>query len=187
VQPEPQDVRDQADAPSFQSFVLVHLDAGYNLAFWMLRDEHLASDALQDAALKAWCRFDTYRGGDAKTWWLAIVRTSAIDLARRAGRNAPVSLEASGEPVQAGPHQEPPLSTILRREHAGAVHDAAWSLTDAMREVLVLREVEGLSYAQIAQVLGVPIGTVMSRVSRARDAAAAALRAKFTEEDAHGV
>jgi RNA polymerase sigma-70 factor (ECF subfamily) len=166
---------------------MVHLDAGYNLAVWMLRDEHLAGDALQEAALKAWRRFETFQGGDGKSWFLAIVRTSVVDLVRQTRRGASVSLDGQDEPAQQESSQASPLSSLLRREHAGVINDAVWELPEAVREILVLREIEGLSYAQIAQVLEVPIGTVMSRVSRARDAAAAALRARLPKEHTDGV
>src|SRR5215510_7775396 len=97
--PESVELHTPADNRSFQDHVLVHLDAGYNLAYWMLRDEHRASDALQDASLKAWHRFETYRGGDAKSWFLAIVRTCVVDLARGARRSSTQSLDEVREPT----------------------------------------------------------------------------------------
>jgi RNA polymerase sigma-70 factor (ECF subfamily) len=175
------------ERPDFHECVLAHLDAGYNLARWMLRDEHLAGDALQEAALKAWRRFETFQGGDGKTWLLAIVRTSVIDLMRQKRRDLAGTLDGQDAWASAEKTDSSPLSSLLRREHAGAVNDAVWNLPEAMREILVLREIEGLSYAQIAQVLEVPVGTVMSRISRARDAAAAALREKLTKEHADGM
>jgi len=187
ARPERLGVNDKVDRPTFQDSVLAHLDAGYNLALWMLRDEHLASDALQDAALKAWQSFESFQGGDGKSWLLSIVRTSVVDCIRRSRRGKSISLDLSSETDR---HELPdalPLSTILQREHADVVNDAVWSLPEAMREILVLREVEGLSYAQIARVLDVPVGTVMSRVSRARDAAAVALRARLRKEHPDGV
>lgn len=185
---ESTDVRDEIDRPTFQDAVLAHLDAGYNLAFWMLRDEHLAGDALQDAAMKAWRRFESFQSRDGKSWLLAIVRTSVVDLVRRTRGDKSIPLDAPDESSHPqSSDTSSPLSTILRREHAGVVNEAVWSLPEAMREILVLREIEGLSYAQIAQVLEVPVGTVMSRVSRARDAAAAALRERLTKERADGV
>jgi RNA polymerase sigma-70 factor (ECF subfamily) len=180
-------VQDGVDPPAFQDHVLAHLDAGYNLALWMLRDEHQASDALQDASLKAWDRFGSFRGGDGKSWFLAIVRTSAIDLARRARRYAPAPINQESDSATESAVDSQPLSGILKREHAALVNDVVWSLPEPMREILVLREVEGLSYAQIAHVLDVPIGTVMSRVSRARDAADRALRARLMKEPIDGL
>jgi RNA polymerase sigma-70 factor (ECF subfamily) len=180
-------VHDGVDRSAFQDHVLAHLDAGYNLALWMLRDEHQAGDALQDASLKAWGRFASFRGGDGKSWFLAIVRTSAIDLARRARRHAPAPIDEESESVAGSAADSQPLSGILRREHAAVVHEVVWSLPEPMREILVLREVEGLSYAQIAQVLDAPIGTVMSRISRARDAAETALRGRLMKEPIDGL
>jgi RNA polymerase sigma-70 factor (ECF subfamily) len=176
-----------ANKPTFQDCVLDHLDAGYNLAWWMLRDEHLASDALQDAALKAWRRFESFHGGDGKSWLLAIVRTSVVDLIRRTRRNASIPRDVPDEPAERESSDAQPLSAILRHEHAGMVDEAVRSLPEASREILVLREVEGLTYAQIAQVLGIPVGTVMSRLSRARDAAAEALRKRLAKEQPDGV
>ncbi len=175
------------DKPTFQDSVLIHLDAGYNLALWMLHDEHLASDALQDAAFKAWRGFDSFQGGDGKSWLLAIVRTSVVDSLRRARRGRSATPDPSDKPVEQQSKDDPPLTSLPRREHESMVGEVVWTLPEAAKEILVLREIEGLSYAQIALVLNIPIGTVMSRVSRARDAAAAALRDKLTKERTDGV
>ena len=175
------------DKPTFQESVLTQLDAGYNLALWMLHDEHLASDAIQDAAFKAWRGFDSFQGGDGKSWFLAIVRTSVVDLVRRIRRGRPSVFGNSDAPVPQESKDDPPLTSLLRREHASLVGEVVSTLPEAVREILVLREMDGLSYAQISQVLDIPIGTVMSRVSRARDAAAAAIRDKLMKERTDGV
>lgn len=182
--PERLDVQKSHERPLFQDAVLAHVDSGYNLARWLLRDEHLASDALQDALLKSWRSFDSFRGGDPKSWFLAIVRTSTIDIARRRHRDRPQSLDNAPEPA---PPDTRPLSSILRREHANIVHEVVWSLPEHHREILVLKEIEGMTYAQIATTLAVPIGTVMSRISRARDAAQAALQARLGKEHTDGL
>jgi RNA polymerase sigma-70 factor (ECF subfamily) len=173
--------------PTFHEAIEPHFNAGYNLALWLLRDEHRANDAIQDAALKAWRRFDSFRGGDGKAWFLAIVRTSVYDLLRGERRPDSQSLEDHCEVTASPSNEMPPLSAMLCREHSELVHNVASALPPAVREILVLREVEGLSYAQIAVVLGVPVGTVMSRVSRARDAAAKALREHLSKEQNDGV
>ncbi len=171
-----------APIPTFGDAVLAHLDSGFNLALWILRDEHLAADAVQEASLKAWRAYGQFRGGDSKSWFLAVVRTCAIDCARRSGRE---HLLGGVEPATTA--TDLPLPALLDHERGAIIHQAVWSLPGPLREVLVLREIEGMSYAQIAVALDIPPGTVMSRISRARDAAAAALRARMSEGSSHGV
>jgi len=149
---------------------LQHLDAAYNLARWVLGNESDASDAVHDAYLRAARAAHTYAGGDARAWWLAIVRNCC--LARLSARRREPSLEqAEGARL---------IDTLLRTAddevearasaaQAGRqVERALQALPVEFREALVLREIEGLSYREIADVLEVPIGTVMSRLSRGR-------------------
>ncbi len=155
----------------FESVVLAHLDAAYTLASWLLRTD--PEDVVQDACLKAWRRLDTYRGGDAKSWLLAIVRTTCADHLR-----APAIARAQSEP--AGPPTDAtPLVELLRHSDRDLIARTLADLPEPHREAIVLREIEGLSYTQIATVLNIPAGTVMSRLSRARDALAAALRTQL--------
>ncbi len=161
--------------------MLSNLDAAHNLAWWLTRDEHEAADAVQDACLKAWRFFSGFRGGDGKSWLLSIVRTTVLSRARQ-GRVAMLVGDADERLAAPGAHADEPIAPLLRRADRRIINDAVASLPDALREVLVLREIEDLSYAQIATVVGTPVGTVMSRLSRARDAARAALRARLGKE-----
>jgi len=160
----------------FQSIVLSSLDAAHNLAWWLTRDEQEAADVVQEACLKAWRFFPGFRGGDGKCWLLSIVRTTVLSRARLRRKGAMIA-DVAGPEAPSAPRTDEPLAPLLQAADRQTINDAIASLSDTFREVLVLRDVEGLSYAQIATVLGAPVGTVMSRLSRARDAARDALRA----------
>lgn len=178
--PERPCVQSASRREEFESMVLRNLDAAYNLARWLLRNDHDAADVVQDACAKAWGRIGQYRGGDDKAWLLAIVRNVAIDHRRRNSRSTPAALDDGT--IVVAPHGAPPLESLVRAGEDEWVRRALGHLPDAHREILVLREIEGLTYAQIAVVTGIPAGTVMSRLSRARDALAAALRASARKE-----
>lgn len=166
---------------AFRAIVLSNLDAAHNLAWWLTHDEHEAADAVQDACLKAWRSFAAFRGGDAKAWLLSIVRTTVISRKRRE-RSVATPAAATRAEEAAAPRNDNPIAPLLHAVDRRLVDQAIASLPDSFREVLVLREMEGLSYAQIAIVVGAPIGTVMSRLSRARDAARELLRARIGKE-----
>jgi len=155
----------------FEAQALPHLDAALNLARWLTRSREDADDAVQDAMLRAWRAFDGFRGGDMRPWLLAIVRNCCRSAAGERKRRGHVALpdehdHMNGEALTfAGPSPED--ATI--RTDAGRKLDAAIaSLPEEFREVLILREMEDLSYRQIASITDAPIGTVMSRLSRAR-------------------
>ena len=149
---------------------LQHLDAAYNLARWVLGNESDASDAVHDAYLRAARAAHTYAGGDARAWWLAIVRNCC--LARRAARRREPRLdEAEGARLIDALLRTADDDVEARASAAQAgrrIERALQALPVEFREALVLREIEGLSYREIADVLDVPIGTVMSRLSRGR-------------------
>jgi RNA polymerase sigma-70 factor (ECF subfamily) len=156
-----------AAVEDFERLVLPHLDAAYTLARYLLRDEHDAQDVVQEAALRAWRHFAGYAGGDARAWLLTIVRHGCWTAARKRRGNA--QLVEFDESVHSdAAEQETPESALLRRSAGDALQAALDALPLMFREVLVLREVEGLSYDEIARVIGAPIGTVMSRLARAR-------------------
>lgn len=154
-------------APGFQHVVLPHLDAAYNLARWLVRDPTLAEDVTQDAMLRALGYFASYRGGDGRAWLLRIVRNTAIDAIaarRRSAADPPDPVEDQPDP------SDDPEAALSRRQRSARLDDALAALAPELRECLVLRELEGLPYKAIAGIVGVPIGTVMSRLWRARQA-----------------
>ena len=148
----------------FESLVLPHLDAGYNLARWLLRDGHDAHDATQEACLRALRSFDRLRGDEARPWFLTIVRHACYDWMHRNPRPGP-EVDAGAVPGDAAAD---PLLSAIRNDEAAALAAALAALPLAYLEVIVLRELEGLSYLEIARVAAIPIGTVMSRLARAR-------------------
>jgi RNA polymerase sigma-70 factor (ECF subfamily) len=151
----------------FERVMLPHLDAAYNLARWLTRDEHAAADVVQEAYCRAARFFDGFRGGDGRTWLLAVVRRVAYDALRlrRAATAAPFDEGAH----DAGDDSLDPRCLAERAADRDLMRRALEELAPEFREVIVLRELEGLSYQQIAAVAAVPVGTVMSRLSRARE------------------
>lgn len=151
----------------FERLVLPHLDAAHNLAFWITRDRDQAEEAVQEAMLRAFRFFDGFRGEDARAWLLGIVRNACYTLHGRTPDAA--RHDAFDEEVHGGeqPLGDPERAALARAE-SEAVNRVVAALPAEFREVLVLRELEGLSYKEIAAVAQVPIGTVMSRLARAR-------------------
>jgi RNA polymerase sigma-70 factor (ECF subfamily) len=155
----------------FEATVLVHLDAAYNLARWLTGNDHDAQDVVQDACVRAFRAFDQFRGGDGRAWLLTIVRNTSFSL--KSGRKAPLELDE--ETHETADEQLDPHLILSRAADARRVREAIERLPDELRSVIVLREMEELSYKEIAGVLTVPIGTVMSRLSRGREKLAAML------------
>jgi len=157
----------QSDTERFEALILPHLDAAYTLARYMLRDEHDAQDAVQDAALRAFRYFTSYRGGDARAWFLTIVRNCCQTWR---GRNAAERLNVSlvEDHVLRVRDSEETDATAIDQSEREAITRAVGSLPVEFREVIVLRELQEMSYAEISDITGVPVGTVMSRLSRAR-------------------
>jgi RNA polymerase sigma-70 factor, ECF subfamily len=143
--------------------MLPHLDAAYNLARWMLRDPAAAEDVVQEAMLRALTYFASFRGTNARAWLLQIVRTTALN-ALAAPRAEPVQ-EEMDEIADPAPDPEEGYAARQRRTQLDA---ALAALPLELRECIVLRELEELSYKEIARITNVPIGTVMSRLWRAR-------------------
>lgn len=157
----------------FETVVLPHLSAAYNLARWLLRDEQSAEDVVQEAYLRAFRFFGDLRGASARPWLLGIVRNACYDWMRQQ-RHVDDQFEfdemRDSEEV-ATRHQvanADPASIFERRAQGARVNAAIAALAPAFREVIVLREIEEMSYEDIARVAGIPVGTVMSRLSRAR-------------------
>ena len=156
----------------FEKAVLVHLDAAHNLARWLIRDAAAAEDAVQEAGLRAFRFFDQMHGASPKAWFLAIVRNACLDglKERRRGRRDDVYDESvHGVVDETRTGLEPPEAALARADEAQRVRECVAALPPEFREVVVLRELEGFAYKDIAAIVGIPIGTVMSRLSRGRD------------------
>jgi RNA polymerase sigma-70 factor (ECF subfamily) len=151
----------------FEEAILPHLNAAYNLARWLTRNEHDAQDVVQEAYLRAFRFFDSYRGGDGKSWLLEVVRNTCFTFLRREKRNVTSIAfdEAAHTPTV---HPPNPEEALVNASKQTILKDCIEGLPQEFREVLVMRELEEMSYRQIAEVAGVPPGTVMSRLSRAR-------------------
>jgi RNA polymerase sigma-70 factor (ECF subfamily) len=149
------------------SLLVAHLDAAYNLARWLMRNETDAEDLVQEAYLRAFTHFAGFRGGDGRAWLLAIVRNSCYDRLKQKGVREHNT--AFDEAVHSVDQQTlNPETSLLLAERAEVVKESLADLPAEYREVLVLRELEQLSYREIASIAGIPLGTVMSRLSRAR-------------------
>lgn len=155
--------------------ILPHLDGAYNLARYLTRDAVLSEDIVQDAVLRAFRSFGQYRGGSPRAWLFAIVRNCCRTA--QSGRAGAVSLvisesslsEDAAAQVARQPDPGPtPEEEVFRKADVNRVRVAIEAIPEPFRETIVLRDLEDLSYAEIAEVTGVPVGTVMSRLSRAR-------------------
>src|SRR5581483_8401497 len=151
----------------FEEIVLPHLNAAYNLARWLTRNDQDAQDVVQESYLRALRFFDSYRGGDGKAWLLAVVRNTCRTWQRRQNR------ETGAVPFDEFVHSDDRPAhdqeqTLVESEKAGVLRKCIENLPVDFREVLIMRELEEMSYQEIADVTGLPLGTVMSRLSRAR-------------------
>ncbi|HVH66845.1 MAG TPA: sigma-70 family RNA polymerase sigma factor [Gemmatimonadales bacterium] len=154
----------------FERMVLPHLDSAYTVARYLTRDDDDAQDVVQDAYLRALKYFSGFRGddaGSARAWLLAIVRNTAYTWRHRQ-RDAALATEFDEEHHSAAVAGEHPAAALDRTAARESLHQALDRLPSEFREVIVLRELEGLSYKEISDVAAVPVGTVMSRLSRAR-------------------
>jgi RNA polymerase sigma factor (sigma-70 family) len=170
-------------ARRFRDAALPHLDDVYTLARYLLRDATDAEDAVQECFLRALKHFDSYRGPAMKPWLFAILRNVCrAEYARRA--SAPTDTiddvpEEAGQTPLWREAQETPETEMLRQRDAGAIQRLVAALAEPFRETFVLREIHNLSYREIAAVAEVPVGTVMSRLARAR----AMLRSAWTAQE----
>src|SRR6185369_15106065 len=152
---------------SFDEVALPHLDAAYNLARWLTRNDKDAEDVAQEAFLRAFRHFGSFQGGDARPWLLAIVRNTYYTWIRH-NRVAELETPFDEETYATIPDSLDPEMQLVREADNEMLRDALEELPAELREILVLREFEDLSYKEIAQVAKIPLGTVMSRLARAR-------------------
>jgi RNA polymerase sigma-70 factor (ECF subfamily) len=159
-------LKESTKLESFEVLFLPHLDAAYNLARWLTRHDQEGDDLVQEAYLRAWRAFDGFRGNDARPWLLKIVRNTCYTWLRgnRLTEWATFDEEAHSAP---GPASNPE-ALLTRSADCELVQHALQDLSPPLREVIVLREFEALSYKEIAAISGIPLGTVMSRLARAR-------------------
>jgi len=175
-------VLDSQDQARFETLVLPHLDAAYNLARWLLHGGADAEDAVQEAMLRAYRFFSGFRGGDVRAWLLQIVRNTCFTWLQknRHGKDT----DEFDEEVH-GPPGPTPETLAIAEDSRGRLARALESLPSRSREIIVLRELEGCSYKEIAIITSIPIGTVMSTLSRARRQLQLALTGPTDKESIH--
>ena len=152
---------------AFERVVLPHLDAAYTLARWLTRNEDDASDVVQEASLRALKFVDGYRGENGRAWFLSIVRNTSYTLLKaRNSKDEPLQDDAI--PMNMNGASDSPEAVVMKNIDVQLLRDAIEELPVEFREVIILRELQELSYDEVARVAGIPIGTVMSRLARAR-------------------
>jgi RNA polymerase sigma-70 factor, ECF subfamily len=168
-------------ADNFEDVVLPHLDAAYRLARWLIANEHDAEDVVQEACLRALRYFRTFSGGNSRAWFLRIVRNTCYGWHSQTRHMATDVFDE--EQHSATTPTIDPETLALRAADVALIEHAMRDLPARFRELLVLRELEGLSYQELAAVLGIPIGSVMSGLSRARHAFRCALETRLKQTD----
>jgi RNA polymerase sigma-70 factor (ECF subfamily) len=161
----------------FEATVLPHLDAAYNLARWLTGNDLDAEDVVQEAYLRAFRFFESYRGGDSRAWLLTIVRNTAYSWMRQ-NRVQETSFEDEAQSAEDGDVED----ALLQEADHRLLQEAIAGLPLEFREVLILHDLEGMAYKEIAAVVNIPIGTVMSRLSRARSRLQHALTQRLATE-----
>jgi RNA polymerase sigma-70 factor (ECF subfamily) len=153
---------------TFETIVLPHLNAASRLARRLVRDQRDAEDVVQEASLKAFRYFGTFAGGDGRAWFLRIVRNTCYG---RRAHGSRLTTDSFDEQQHSSTRtQSDPETLLLQTDQAMSMARVLDALPDHFHQLLVLRELEGLSYRELSDVIGIPIGTVMSRLSRAREA-----------------
>jgi RNA polymerase sigma-70 factor (ECF subfamily) len=171
---------DPSKTRRFEALVLPHMDAAFNLARWLTQSDQDGEDVVQEACVRAFRFFDSFQGDQGRAWLLAIVRNTAMSWLQ--GGRASSSTREYDEARHAEGHMDGPESLLQRKDEEGQVNRALRQLAVEFREVLILREIEDLSYREIAHIAAIPIGTVMSRLSRARKEFAALLAKETCNE-----
>jgi len=160
-------VEEQDKLARFEQWMMPHMDAAYNLARWLAGNHEDAQDVVQDAYLRAFKFFDGFRGGNSRSWLLRIVRNAFYDSLRHKRHETATALEHEAERLpdpSAGPD-----AALLQKADGELLRQGIETLPAEYREVLVMRELDNCSYKEIADIAGVPLGTVMSRLARARE------------------
>jgi RNA polymerase sigma-70 factor (ECF subfamily) len=167
VKKREEDQAEKEDLTSFEAVMLPHLDAAHNLARWLLRNEQDAQDVVQEAYLRAFRSFGGFHGSNGRAWLLTIVRNTSYTLLKK---NRVVDLTTTfDEGIHvSGDESVSPAAILGRSEDAELIREAMDELPTEFREILALRHQEGLSYKEIADIVQIPPGTVMSRLARAR-------------------
>jgi RNA polymerase sigma-70 factor, ECF subfamily len=162
-----EEARAASSGPDFEQVVLPHLDAAYNLARWLVRNPDDAEDIVQEACLRAVRFFSGYQEGNARAWFLRIVRNAAYTFLEK---KRPSDLtEEFDEAIHRGePVERDAETALLRSFESRMLQEALEGLSVRFREAIILRELEGLSYKEMAEVMDIPIGTVMSSLARGR-------------------
>ncbi len=163
----------------FEQTVLSNLDAAYNLARWLTRDDRDAEDMVQEACLRAFRFFDSFHGGDSRAWLLTIVRHTCYTWLKKNRAHEVVAFDEELDGVETDLNPE---EVLLQNADQQLLRKAMEELPIEFREVIILRELEGLSYKEIASITGVPLGTVMSRLARARKRLQHCLTSPVTQE-----
>jgi RNA polymerase sigma factor (sigma-70 family) len=166
---------------SFEAMMLPCMDAAHNLARWLLRNEQDAQDVVQEAYLRAFRSFGGFRGSNGRAWLLTIVRNTAYTLLKK-NRTADLTTAFDEEIHATGDESVSPATILEHAEDAELIKDAVDGLPAEFREILILRHQENLSYNEIGDILKIPIGTVMSRLARARGKLKQYLAASVSQE-----
>jgi RNA polymerase sigma-70 factor (ECF subfamily) len=151
----------------FEQDVVQHLDAAYNLARWLTRSSQDAEDVVQEAFLRAFKYFNGYHGGNIRSWLLTIVRNTTYTWLQQ-NRSQDINTVSDDELTNFESREASPETTLIQNVNKETISNALAALPTEYREILVLRELEGLSYKEISDITEIPVGTVMSRLSRAR-------------------
>ena len=160
----------RGDLDAFNALVLAYQNSAYTVAFRIMGEAHSAADAAQDAFITAFRRLETYRGGSFKAWLLRITTNQCYDELRRRQRRPAVSVDELGDDPPIPDDSDTPEEVAQQHELQRAIQDCINALNDDQRVALVLCDVEGLNYQEIAETVGAQVGTVKSRLSRARAA-----------------
>ena len=169
----------EQDHARFESLAMPHLNAAYNLARWLTHDDHDAEDVVHESMIRAMRYIGSFRGDSARAWLLQIVRNTTYSWLRENRSGEVVALDDTDDAWQlAAPAADEPPALAMRKADRRQINDAIAALPVVYREALVLRELEDFSYAEIARIADVPVGTVMSRLARAR----ALMRAALTSD-----